>query len=126
MKTRLVVGFVHREGTVRRATLLIVFSVVAAGCEGKRETNLEQRVKQLEERTRQLEAERTKSSEDDAARREKLEGCLLEADTEFDTYRTRNGKKQADGSYNVPVPVIEQMQRQRESKIERCKLLYSN
>lgn len=40
-------------------------------------------------------------------------------------YKTHNGKKQADGSYNVPVPVLEQMQRQRESKIERCKLLYS-
>ncbi len=97
----------------------------AAGCEDKRETNLEQRVKQLEERTRQLEAERTKSSEDDAARRVKLEGCLLEADTEFDMYKTHNGRKQADGSYNVPVPVLEQMQRQRESKIERCKLLYA-
>ena len=105
--------------------VLALLFLNAAGCDDKRETNLELRVKQLEERTRQLEAERTKSLEDEAARREKLEGCLLEADTEFDVYKTHNGKKQADGSYNIPVPVLEQMQRQRESKIERCKLLYS-
>ena len=30
-----------------------------------------------------------------------------------------------DGSYNVPVPVAEQMQKLKQSKIEECKLLYS-
>jgi septal ring factor EnvC (AmiA/AmiB activator) len=57
--------------------------LIAAGCEDKRVTNLEQRVKQLEERTRQLEAERAKTTNDDDVRRLKLENCVADANADF-------------------------------------------
>ncbi len=58
---------------VKNVHILTVGVLLIAGCQDSRVPALEQRVKQLEERTRQLEAERTKASEDDAARRAKLE-----------------------------------------------------
>jgi hypothetical protein len=82
-------------------------------------------VKQLEERTRQLEAERTKNANDDDVRRLKLENCVSEANADFQKNLENNGKKARNGSYNVPVPLLEQMQRQKQSKIEECRLLYS-
>jgi hypothetical protein len=82
-------------------------------------------VKQLEERTRQLEAERTKNANDDDVRRLKLENCVSEANADFQKNLENNGKKARNGSYNVPVPLLEQMQRQKQSKMEECRLLYS-
>ncbi|SRR5713226_4268373 len=82
-------------------------------------------VKQLEERTRQLEAERTKNANDYDIRRLKLEKCVSEANADFQKNLENNGKKARNGSYNVPVPLLEQMQRQKQSKIEECRLLYS-
>jgi len=96
-----------------------------AGCQDSRVPALEQRLKQLEERTHQLEAERTKTSEDDAARRARLEACVADANGDFQRNLEHNGTKQRDGSYTVPVPTSEQMQRQRQGKIEECRVLYS-
>ncbi len=96
-----------------------------AGCQDTRVPALEERVKQLEERTRQLEAERTKSADNDAARRGKLESCVADANADFQRNLESNGTKAGHGSYNVPVPLLEQMQRQKQAKIEECRLLYS-
>jgi outer membrane murein-binding lipoprotein Lpp len=98
---------------------------VVAGCQDSRVPALEQRVKQLEERIHQLEAERTKASEDEAARRAKLESCVADANAEFDASTSRYGTKLKNGNYDVPVPMVEQMQRQRQARIEQCRLLYS-
>ncbi len=97
---------------------------VVAGCQDNRVPALEQRIKQLEERTRQLEADRQKASDDDAAKRAKLESCVADANSEFQLSIARNGTKQPNGTYNVPVPLAEQMQRQKQAKIDECRLLY--
>jgi hypothetical protein len=96
-----------------------------AGCQDSRVTNLEQRVNHLEERTRQLESERAKNSDEDAARRAKLENCVAEANADFQKNLVSNGAKARNGSYNVPVPVLTEMQGQKQGKIEECSLLYS-
>jgi hypothetical protein len=105
--------------------LLFITFILLAGCNNDRVTNLEQRVKQLEERTRQLEAERTKSTNDDDVRRMKLENCVAEANAQFQANLQSNGTKARNGSYNVSVPLLEQMQRQKQAKVEECRLLYS-
>ena len=111
---------------MKRVNVLVVaFVCMCAGCQDSRVPALEQRIKQLEDRTRQLEADRTKASDDDAARRAKLESCVADANNQFQADIANNGTKAAHGSYNVPVPVIEQMQRQKQSKIEECRLLYA-
>ena len=95
------------------------------GCQDNRVTNLEKRVERLEKTTQQLEAERTKAPDDDSARRAKLEGCVADANSAFQTDMVSNGTKQRNGSYNVSVPVLEQMERRKQGKIEECRLLYS-
>jgi hypothetical protein len=98
---------------------------LSAGCQDSRVTSLEQRVNQLEERTRQLEAERKKVSEDDAAIRVRLVACIAEADADFQSNMERNGTKARNGTYNVPVPLLAEMQKQKQGKIEECRILYS-
>ncbi len=96
-----------------------------AGCQDNRVTTLEKRVDHLEQTVHQLEADRTKAADDDSVRRAKLESCVADANAAFQTDMVNNGTKQRNGSYNVSVPVLEQMQRQKQSKIEECRLLYS-
>jgi len=96
-----------------------------AGCQDTRVTNLEKRVDHLEQTLHQLEADKTKVADDDSTRRAKLESCVADANATFQTDLVSNGTKQRNGSYNVSVPVLEQMQRKKQSKIEECRLLSS-
>ncbi len=95
------------------------------GCQDTRVTNLEKRVDHLEQTLHQLEADKTKAADDDSTRRAKLESCVADANATFRTDLVSNGTKQRNGSYNVPVPVMEQMQRKKQGKMEECRLLYS-
>jgi septal ring factor EnvC (AmiA/AmiB activator) len=106
---------------------LVIFSVIAltTGCQDARLANLEQRVGQLEQNMQRLESARTKTAEDEAARRAKLENCVAEANSAFERNLISNGTKARNGSYNVPVPVLGEMQRQKQGKIDECRLLYS-
>jgi hypothetical protein len=81
---------------------------MVAGCQDSCVPALEQRVKQLEERTQQIEAERTKSAADEDARRLKFENSVTEANADFQKNLENNGTKARKGSYNVPVPLLEQ------------------
>ena len=107
----------------RWASFLLLLPL--AGCQDNRVNNLEKRVDQLEQTVRQLEADRTKSADDDSARRVKLESCVADANATSQADTVSNGTRQRNGSYNIPVPVMEQMQRKKQGKIEECRLLYS-
>ena len=105
--------------------ITIVAIVSLSGCRDDRVTPLEKRVEKLEQAVQKFEAQQNKSADEDAARRAKLETCVAEANAEFQSSANRNGTRQANGTYNIPVPLLEQMQRQRQAKIEECRLLYS-
>jgi len=109
------------------ATLIAIgaLSLWLSGCQDARVTFLEKRVDQLEQSIHQLQADHSKTADDDSARRTKLESCVAEADADFQKYLVNNGTKQRNGSYNVPVSVLEQMQRAKQNKIDECRLLYS-
>lgn len=98
---------------------------LSAGCQDSRVTNLEQRVNQLENKIRQQETDHAKNADEEAARKLKLEACVFRANAEFEASLDSNGTKARNGSYNVPVPVAAEMQRQKQGKIEECRLLYS-
>ncbi len=110
-------------GAMKRWVFLSLF--LLGGCQDSRVTDLEKRVEHLEKTTNQLEADRTKAADDDSARRAKLESCVAAANSAFQTDMVSNGTKQRNGSYNVPVPVMEQMERRKQGKVEECRLLYS-
>jgi septal ring factor EnvC (AmiA/AmiB activator) len=86
---------------------------------------LEQRIDRLEQNVRQLESERAKTANDESERRAKLERCVAEANAAYDQSLARNGTKTGKGLYSVPITVSAEMQSQKQSKIEECKLLYS-
>src|SRR5690348_35360 len=109
--------------TLRVMTLLL--ALAATGCQDKRIVALEQRVNRLEQRIQQLEAENKTHASDEAARQAKLESCISDANAEFQRNVVSNGTRTRNGSYNVPVPLLAEMQRQKQSKIEECRLLYS-
>jgi hypothetical protein len=109
---------------LQTATLLLTISAIL-GCQDSRVAALEQRVSRLEQSVNQLEAGRAKTNADELARRERLESCVAEANAAFDRDKVSNGTKARNGSYNVPVPVVAEMQRQKQGKIEECRLLYS-
>jgi len=106
------------------ATLFLIIAA-SSGCQDSRLTALEQRVNRLEQSVSQLESERDRANNDESARRAKLENCVAEANAAFDNNLANNGTKARNGSYNVPVPVLAEMQRQKQGKIEECRLLYS-
>ena len=103
--------------------LCLSFGLVA--CQDDRVTSLEHRVEKLEQSVQQLQTEKNKLAEDDAARHAKLESCVADANAEFQRNVANNGTKSRNGTYSVPVPVLTEMQRQKQSKIEECRLLYS-
>jgi hypothetical protein len=109
---------------LQTATLLLVMAT-SVGCQDSRVTALEQRVSRLEESVHQLQSERDKTSTDESARRAKLESCVAEATAAYDRNLVSNGTKAGNGSYNVSVLVLAEMQRQKQGKIAECRLLYS-
>lgn len=105
--------------------LILMAAIVSlSGCRDER-SRPSKRVENLEQAFQKLEAQQNKSADEDAARRAKLESCVSEANAEFQSSAGRNGTRQANGTYNIPLPLLEQMQRQRQAKIEECRLLYS-
>ena len=106
-----------------RAGSLIGFSLLFSGCQDPRVTNLEQRVNQLESKTRELESERIKSvvEDEDASTRSKLEACVEAATTDFKRGLANNATK----GNSVPKPSLAEMQRQKQIKIEDCRVMYS-
>jgi outer membrane murein-binding lipoprotein Lpp len=106
--------------------VVVAMILFLSGCQDSRVTNLEQRVNQLESETRELKSERAaKSADDDATRRTKLEACVEDVNADFQHNLVSNGTKHRNGSYNVPVPTLAEMQRQKQVEIETRRLLYS-
>lgn len=110
---------------ILQATIVSWGIVLLTGCQDTRLQTLEQRVNRLEQSVHRLESEHSKSASDESALRAKLESCVAEANAAFDRNLVQNGTKARNGGYSVPVPVLGEMQRQKQGKIEECKLLYS-
>jgi hypothetical protein len=98
---------------------------MCAGCRDARVDSLEQRVTHLEQSVQQLQVERNKQDKDDEDRRTKLENCVADANAEFQRNLVSNGTRARNGSYNVAVPVLTEMQRQKQGKMDECRLLYA-
>ena len=71
-----------------------------------------------------LDATVNKASDDDAARREHLTQCIANANATYESNIMSNGSKTGKGTYSVPLAAEAEFRRQKQDKIEECKLLY--
>jgi hypothetical protein len=110
-----------------RSVAVVVMILFFSGCQDSRVTNLEQRLNQLENKTRELESERTKSAveDDDARIRANLEACVETVTTDFKRSLANNTAKRRNSPHSVPKPTLAEMQRQKQSKIDDCRLIYA-
>jgi len=84
----------------------------------------DKRIEALEKRVTSLETQLHDTQMDRKTRQESLEECVKQADRDYWDYLRRNGKTNADGSLNAPLVVVEQARKNKQAKIEECKLLY--
>ena len=102
---------------------LLAAVVLMTGCEDKRVTAFEQRISRLEQSVNSMQAEQKKIAEHEINARFNLEMCVNAANEEFERSVRSNGTK-SRGGYDVPTVVLAELRRQKQDKIEDCKLLH--
>jgi hypothetical protein len=103
---------------------LLAIAIGLSSCKDERVPALEKRISDLEARTKAIEDNQKAKTDADAKNEARFKECIYSADDDFDTNLRNNGEKNGKGGYSVPTPILEQMQRQKQSRYEECKLLY--
>jgi hypothetical protein len=103
---------------------LLTLGLMTTGCEDKRIPALEKRVGDLEQKTKQLEADKTKAADEQSQKEVNLQVCVAAANDQYQQNIMSNGTKSRDGRYSVPTVVMTELDHQKQSKIEECRLLY--
>lgn len=110
---------------MRVCPLAIFLSLIPLiGCNDHRVSDLDQRVKTLEKSVQEMQTSQKQGAEEGSKRQTQLQVCIFEANSKFQQSLEGNGRKRRDGSYDVPIPVMAEMERQKSDKIEECKVLY--
>jgi hypothetical protein len=102
----------------------IVTVLILTGCQDDRVPPLEKRIAELETKVKNLEELQEARASANSIKEADFRDCVSRADDAFDHSLRMNGTKSSDGSYAVPTSILEQIQRQKEGKLEECKLLY--
>ncbi|HLY40502.1 MAG TPA: hypothetical protein VKR52_04770 [Terracidiphilus sp.] len=103
---------------------VVLISVLSSGCQDDRIPDLQQRVADLERKVRVIEAEKQKKDDADSLRQSHFEGCVQEADNNYQNRLELNGTKGRGGSYTVPIAILREMDEEKRGKLEECRLLY--
>ena len=102
----------------------IISFLILIGCQDERVPPLEKRIAELETKVKHLEDLQEARASADSIKEADFRECVSRADDAFDHSLRMNGTRSSDGSYAVPTSTLEQIQRQKEGKLEECKLLY--
>lgn len=104
--------------------LLFVMALALCACKDDRVPSLEKRVADLESKMKTLEEKQQARADADSTNEARFKQCVYSADDEFDHALRLNGTKNSNGSYTVPTSSVQELQRQKQNKLEECKLLY--
>src|ERR1700730_17615723 len=102
----------------------LLLSMAVVGCDDRRVSDLDQRVKALEQSVKQLQSVQNKIAEEQSKRQTQLQVCIFQAESKFQGSAEGNGKKRRDGSYDIPMAAMSEMEKQKRDAIEECKVLY--
>ena len=86
--------------------------------------SLEKRVSDLETKIKTIEDTQKEKAQEDATKEARFKQCVYSADDDYDAGLRLNGTKNKNGSYAVPTASLAELQRQKQNKLEECKLLY--
>jgi hypothetical protein len=104
--------------------IMLAVVIGCGGCQGSRVTALEKRVSELELKVKYLEAAQAKSADARSQQEEEFRSCVVEANDDYHSAIRGNGTKNGAASYSVSLPVLQEIERQKQAKLEECKLLY--
>jgi hypothetical protein len=106
--------------------LLLIAALVVSltGCQDNRVPTLEKRIADLESKVNTLEEKQQAQADADSTNEARFKQCVYSPDDEFDNGLKLNGTKNSNGSYAVPTSSLQQLQRQKQNRLEECKLLY--
>jgi len=102
----------------------VLLSIAVAGCDDRRVSDLDQRLKAVEQSVKQLQSVQSKIAEEQSKKQTQLQVCIFQANVKFQGSLEGNGKKRRDGTYDVPMAAMAEMERQKRDEIEECKVLY--
>ncbi|SRR6266702_1925653 len=105
----------------------VLFAALTLGlcaCQDQRLPTLEKRVADLESKVKTLEGMQKEKSDSVSQNQADFRDCVHAADDDFMQAVRSNGTKNGRGSYSVETQALREIERQKQSKLEECKLLY--
>jgi hypothetical protein len=105
------------------SVVLLLMVVGLCGCQDQRVSMLEKQVTELEGKVKTIEEKQTQTADAASEKQAQFRDCVDGADDDFLSAVRSNGTKNRNG-YAVDTRVMEQIERQKQTKLEECRLLY--
>lgn len=110
---------------MKRASVIFLFLAFGlCGCEDQRVPALEKRIADLEKRVNTLEEVKKQSDESTSQYQADFKNCVDQANDDYFSSIRNNGTKNRDGTYAVDMRIVAGLERQKQNKLEECRLLY--
>ena len=106
------------------SVLLLSACVVLSSCKDERVSSHEKRIADLEAKVKTLEETLKTKSMNAEVKSDQLYKCVEDANSAYESSLRTYGDKNGFGDYIVPEPKLQQIQREKQGKLDECKLLY--
>jgi hypothetical protein len=109
---------------MKSLSVFLLFGAVGlCGCQDQRVSVLEKRVTDLEGKVKTLEEKQKDTADAASEKLAQFTDCVNKANDDYLSAVRSNGTKNRNG-YSVDTRVMEQIERQKQTKLEECRLLY--
>jgi hypothetical protein len=98
--------------------------IILAGCQDERVPALEKRIADVEAKMKTVEDKQQAKIDADSINEVNFKECVRSADDDYNSTLRLNGTKNSNGSIAIATSSLQQLQRQKQSKLEECKILY--
>jgi len=106
------------------SAFLLAMVIALSACKDDRVSKHEKRISELEAKVKRLQEKQQQDADAASAKEAQFKECVDQADIDYHAAVRGNGTKNGSSSYSVDLRVMQTIERQKESKLEECKLLY--